>query len=437
MSRRATLGLSLVLLLAAGLLLWWTLSGPTTQPPSRQSVVGLRDTVSIGWTNQHTAVVDASNDADALRALGYVHGMTRPWTVTLWRRTALGRLSALFGTNLVPIDRHVRTLGFARHARRAYDHLSRSVQQSLKAYGQGLNAALQSERVRRRAPFLYFPLTPERWQPWHALAVERLLAWIGTALPTMQAASAVPQFLDADRRLRRWLHLHGWTRSLAWAARPRADTTRPILFARHVLGNTATPVIQELTLRRPGRPATLLATLPGTLLFPTGTSGRRSWTYLLSSPLRLERRPIDTTDVQTRHERIRPANGDERLVTVRQYDGGVLLRSPSTDTTAVLRWPGFRPSSDLSHWTRMAQLAAPKSPVSSDVQLFRGLGLTVDSTGTWTVHGEPPIVERGPNTILIGRSPWARHQADALRAHRAHGLLRPRRWSVSDSSTWA
>jgi hypothetical protein len=61
----------------------------------------------------------------------------------------------------------------------------------------------------------------------------------------------------------------------------------------------------------------------------------------------------------------------------------------------------------------------------------------MDSTNAWSVQGRPPVVDRGPASILIGRSDWASHQADALRARGAASSFAPGRWSVSDSSTWA
>lgn len=441
-SRSLTTGLTLGLLLAGALFLWWTCREPETAPPPRQSIDGLSDSVSIGWTAEHTAVLRASNNTDALAALGYVHGMTRPWTVTLWNRTALGTLSAAFGKGLVPLDRHARQLGFAHHARQTYAQLPDADQRRLQAYVRGLNAALQSDRVRRRDSFIYLNLTPRRWEPWQPLAIERLLAWLGTDFPapTETEASELTDFCVADRRLRRWLHLHGRSRSLAWAAQSNADTTRTALFARHVLGATAAPVIQEVEIRRPNAPPLLLASLPGAPLLPTGTTGRRAWTYLLDSSTRLDRINVDSTRLRIRHERIRPAGNNERLVEIRRYNRGLFLPSSSSDSAWVMQWSGLRSGSDLPQWMAVAGLGASSSPSGPDTSafhLFEGTGLVVDSAGDWTVQGRPPVVERGEETILVGRSPWAEHQAEALRARRSRDSVSPAPWSVSDSSTWA
>jgi len=427
------------------MLLWWTLSGPTTRPPAQQSISGLSDTASIGWTDQHTPVLDVSSNPDALTALGYVHGMRRAWSLTVWHRTALGTLSATFGDGLVPLDQHARRLGFAHHARRTFNQLPDSTKERLRAYTRGLNAALRSDRVRRRTPFVHLDLRPRGWAPWHPLAIERLWAWTGTrgsALPAPDETS-LSEFRRSDRRLRRWLHLHGRGRSLAWAVRPqtdtaRVDTVRTALFARHVLGATAEPVIQEVLLRRPGKAPTTLASLPGAPLFPTGTTGGRAWTYLLGSSASIKRVEVDTSQIQTRHERIRTKDGSESLVEIRRLGDDLLLAPAPPDSAWILQWPGLHAGTDLSAWMAAATLLSrPDSASSMDLRLVRGDGLALNANGEWTVRGAPSIVERGSGSIVVGRSDWARHQAAALRAHRATSPVAPGRWSRSDSSTWA
>ena len=442
MSRRVYVAIALVLALAGSTLLWWVLSGPKTTPPAQESIAGLQDSVSIEWTASRTAVLNAPRNSGALTALGYVHGMTRPWIVTVWRRTALGTLSSTFGAGLVPIDRHARQLGLAHHARRAFHRLPSHIQRRLRAYTRGLNAALQSTRVQRRAPFLYLNLTPERWEPWHPLAIERLLAWTGTDFSALFARdrSETSEFRQRDRWLRRWLHLHGRTRSIAWAVSPEADTARSVLFARHVLGASAAPLVQEVVHRRRGAAPTVMASLPGAPLVPTGTTGSRSWTYLLSSPARLDRVKSDTTRLRIRHERINPQGGAEHLVTVRRHGPGLVVASTAADSTWVLRWPGLQAGTDVARWSAHAGLRADAPPfdsIASTFRLFSGSGLTMDAASGWTVRGQPPVVERGPEMIFVGRSPWARHQANALRSMQDSTPVNPAKWSANDTSTWA
>jgi hypothetical protein len=435
-SRRLYLGLAGVLIAAGGAVLWWALSSPVTAPPPEHAIEGLRDTAAVEWTDRHTATIEASNATDALTALGYVHGMKRAWTLTVWRHTALGTLSGTFGNGLVPVDRHARRLGLAHHARRAYDRLDSTTQERLRAYARGLSAALRSGRVREREPFLRIGLTPERWAPWHSLAIERLMAWTGTA-PIARPDSGLAGFRAADRRLRRWLRLHGRSRSMAWAARRPGDTSRTALFAKHVLGATADPVVQEVVIRRPGAPPTVTASLPGAPLFPTGRSGAQRWTYLLHSSAQITPLSVDSAEVRSRHERITPAQGDEQLVEIQRYGPRVRVGTIRPDSAWVLEWPGLRAHTDLPRWLATATLDARRDAPAPDFHLMEGEGLRVDSTGAWSVQGRPPVVDRGPASILVGRSDWAAHQADVLRAQAQTGPVAPARWSASDSSTWA
>ncbi len=439
MSRRLYLGLAAILIGAGGALLWWALSGPVTAPPSELPITDLRDTTTIGWTDRHTVTIDATNATDALTALGYVHGVKRAWTLTVWRHTALGTLSTVFGDDLLPVDRHARRLGFAHHARRAYQRLNPATQERIRSYAQGLNAALQSDRVQQRESFLHFDLAPTRWAPWHSLALARLVAWTGTA---PEAASAVPDsgladFRAADRQLRRWLRLHGRSRSVAWAAGAPGDTTQTALFAKHVLGATADPVVQEIVIRRPNAAPAVTASLPGAPLFPTGRTNGRRWTYLLHSDATLVPINIDSTEARSRHERIAPASGSEQLVEVQQHGTRVRVGPISPDSAWVLAWSGLRARTDLPRWLATANLDAQRDAAAPDFHLVEGDGLRVDSTGAWSVQGQPPVVDRGPASILVGRSGWAAHQADVLRAQARSGPIAPARWSASDSSTWA
>ncbi|MFB6232194.1 MAG: penicillin acylase family protein [Salinibacter sp.] len=442
MSRRSYVGLALALFLAAGAVLWGRMAGSGPSFPARQSIPRLADSVTIEWTAQNTARIEATSTTDGLAALGYVHGMTRSWVATVWRRTALGTLSRWFGPGLVPLDRHARQLGFGHHARRAYRQLPARAQNRLRAYTQGLNAALRSNRVSQQEAFVVLGKTPGQWAPWHPLAVERLLAWIGTSFLPLSGGPTdeLQAFQTRDRLLRRWLHLHGWDRSVAWAAQSTTDSTRAALFTRYVLGASANPLIQEVSLHWPKRDPTVLSSLPGAPLFPTGTTGHRAWSYLLGSSARLDRVVWDSTQVHDRYERVAPRPGRERLVRVRRYDGGLLLPPTSPDSAWVLRWPGLGTHSDVPRWFAEADLGSTSDAGEQSTppfHLLRGTGLVLDAEGDWAVRGRPPIVERTPNSVLVGRSPWVRYQAQSLRAHRARSPLAPARWSASDSSTWA
>lgn len=455
MSRLLRIGLIAVLsvLVVGGL--WWIGTDSDAPYPETTSVDGLADSTLLRWSEEGVAHIETAAPLDFYSALGYIHGVNRGWTLTLWRQTARGRLGRWFGTGVTALDRHARRLGLARQAQRAYDRLRPSSQRRLRAYVDGLNAALHSSSVRDASPFVLLDVEPGSWAPWHALLIERLLAWLSTPSlhPPDPAPASVDAFARTDRQFRRWLHLHGWSRSVAWTARPERDTaTAPTLFQRHVLGASALPVVQEIAWDRSSSSLTA-ATLPGLpLLFAGRTDAEGAWASLLRSPASLHQTALDSSALREWHERVAPDGGDEQLVHVQRHDGALLLSpsppsptpsSPPSDSSRRMgwevRWPGFRARSDVSAWLQRAGLGEA-SPGSATFTLFAADGLRVPAEGAPTVLGSPPVVARdnAERLVLIGASRWARHQAQSLRDVIRDETSRPvRTWSASDSSAWA
>jgi len=464
-SRTTRIGLALLLIVLAVGGLWWFLA-PDVPYPARASVGGLATPTTIRWTDGGLAAIKARDSLDALAALGYVHGLSRGWTVALWRQTARGQLSRWFGTGVAPLDRHTRRLGLAHRAKAAYKQLHPSTKRRLKAFSRGLNAALQSPRVRQQDPFVLLDVQPGPWKPWHALAVERLLSWLATPpldLPS-DPPSALTEFRETDQQLRRWLHLHGWSRSVSWAVRSRTpgDSSQTALFQRHVLGATALPVMKEITLDWPNGSRLTGATLPGIPFFVTGTRGERAWSSLLQSTALTIQTPLDSSKLAQRYERLEPSNGDEQLVRIQRLGDDLVLHTDTTATTLpdstdgqperpdttrsafrrtawVLRWPGLSAKSDLSAWLRRAGLTSTR-PDTVSFKLFEADGLRISPSGNWKVTGTPSVIVRDSanKQILIGQSNWIRQQDRSLQAyHRPDSPLRPGRWSTSDSSAWA
>src|SRR5689334_24244930 len=64
----------------------------------------------------------AATKADALFGLGYAHAQDRLWQMEFQRRIGYGRLSEIFGTATVSQDRFLRTVGFGRAARAAWEN---------------------------------------------------------------------------------------------------------------------------------------------------------------------------------------------------------------------------------------------------------------------------------------------------------------------------
>src|SRR5690606_8686372 len=338
------------------------------------------------------------------------------------------------GEDYVGFDRHARTLGFRALAYHTYTALPDSARALLDAYAAGVNRALADPAVAQRDEFVLLDVTAEPFAPWHALAVERLLAWVGTPPLALDGAAArdsgLVRFARTDSLFRAFLHLGGAGRSRAWAA--RLDTAGTTFVQQPAYGASALPLVREVTLRRGGRSVTA-ATVPGTLVFPGGLGEDRAWSVFLTSPAALD--SAGTALPPLDYDRLVDRQGNETLLAIRRgaeglfFEADVPATAPSSlpvqpdtliaDTTAaapaappswVVRWPGFALGTDLGAWWALVQGRAPT------FRLFRGDGLTVTRDGAATVLGIPPVQAALPGGVFVSADSLARFAAERLAA---------------------
>ena len=72
---------------------------------------GLKNGVTVYFDEVGVPHIYAENQEDAYQALGYVHAQDRLWQMELIRRIAAGRLSEVFGPDLVKTDKFFKGLG--------------------------------------------------------------------------------------------------------------------------------------------------------------------------------------------------------------------------------------------------------------------------------------------------------------------------------------
>ncbi len=145
------------------LLAWWLLRGSLPTLEGMQSLPGLAAPASIARDADGTVTIDAGSEADAMRALGYVHAQERYFEMDLLRRTAAGELAALFGPIAVDTDKRHR---LHRMRARVAAHLPRIAGDQravLDAYVAGANAGIAALRV-RPWPYLLLRQSPAPWR---------------------------------------------------------------------------------------------------------------------------------------------------------------------------------------------------------------------------------------------------------------------------------
>ncbi len=92
----------------------------------------------------------AQNSRDAYRALGYVHAQDRLFQMELMRRVGAGRLSEIFGAELLEADMFFRTLGVNRKAKsdaEAFASASMQVKDAANAYLEGVNEYIENGKL--------------------------------------------------------------------------------------------------------------------------------------------------------------------------------------------------------------------------------------------------------------------------------------------------
>ena len=95
---------------------WWYLDSKQPQRSGTVDLDNLQAAVSVRYDERGVPHIQAQNEADMYRALGYVHAQDRLFQMEMMRRLARGELAAVLGPKLVDTDRLFRTLGIRAHA---------------------------------------------------------------------------------------------------------------------------------------------------------------------------------------------------------------------------------------------------------------------------------------------------------------------------------
>jgi penicillin amidase len=160
LKRIALLGLAVVL--AAVGTGWWLLRGSLPQLEGELALEGLSAPVSVQRDANGTVTIDAANETDAMRALGYLHAQERYFEMDLMRRIAAGELSELFGAIAIERDKQQRVHRMRARVNAELPSMSAGKRPALEAYTAGVNAGLSALRV-RPWPYLLLRQTPKPW----------------------------------------------------------------------------------------------------------------------------------------------------------------------------------------------------------------------------------------------------------------------------------
>jgi len=163
-----------VVVAAALALIWWTLP-----PEHGQARIPTLDApVAISLDTHGIPLIRAGSEADAHRAMGWLHARDRLFQMEMMRRGATGRLSEIAGAATLRSDRFTRLLGLAQRAEADFATLPEPTRAALTQYAEGVNAWIAAHG-RFAAPEFLILGAPEPWRPADSLLWAKVMGlWL-------------------------------------------------------------------------------------------------------------------------------------------------------------------------------------------------------------------------------------------------------------------
>ncbi|MBD0325065.1 MAG: penicillin acylase family protein, partial [Pyrinomonadaceae bacterium] len=152
-----------------------TTPATTTTSAAQLRLQGLQSRVVVRRDERGIAYIEATNESDLYYAQGYVTASDRLFQMELFRRTARGELSEIFGKVTLEEDKRHRTFGFAQLGEAQAQLLPARLRRALEDYARGVNAFIESRDAKTLPPeFQILQLKPRPWRVADSLAAAKL-----------------------------------------------------------------------------------------------------------------------------------------------------------------------------------------------------------------------------------------------------------------------
>lgn len=138
---------------------------------------GLTAAVQVSRDSFAIPHIVAATELDAYRATGYLMAQDRLWQMDLLRRLTTGRLSEIFGKDLVTADQLFRSLRFTEKSRMVIDSCDAEVLAGLQAFADGINQYIAENSNKLPPEFTILGYKPEPWEPIHSANLIGYMSW--------------------------------------------------------------------------------------------------------------------------------------------------------------------------------------------------------------------------------------------------------------------
>jgi len=131
--------LIIIVILALGA--WYFVNSLKPQYSGNLKLKGLSNKVEVFFDTYGVPHIFAKNQADAFTALGYVHAQDRLWQMEVMKRIAPGRLSEIFGEDLLMNDMFFKSLSIDDAAKKSIEKIDKNSKKYklTQAYLKGIN----------------------------------------------------------------------------------------------------------------------------------------------------------------------------------------------------------------------------------------------------------------------------------------------------------
>jgi len=353
-------------------------------------VKGLKAPVEIYYDTYGIPHIYASNEDDLYMALGYAHAQDRLFQMELLRRVSAGRLSEIFGKDLLEVDQFFRVLGLNIHAQESaqvfYNDTNSAYKRAANAYLQGINrfiedgptplefilAGIPKEKYSIKDLFLVVdymafnfamgfktdPLMSKFRQKLgdrytNDLALDYLEG--SMKAPVTENDSMAGFLSEAFRKLEERLPVPIWTGSNAWVLAPKHSASGKVLFSNDAhIGFSQPCVWYEAHLECPGFSfyGNHLAGFP---FAPIGHTRKYAWGLTM----------FENDDMDFYSETLNPADSGQVMhkgqwIPIRQRKEHILIKGQKAEEFTVRSTP----HGPLCHRVLKGMNEWSKSPVS-------------------------------------------------------------------------
>ena len=141
------------------------------------AIEGLLKEVRVLRDSNAMPHIYAENEHDLYVATGYLMAQDRLWQMDLLRRVTMGRLSEIFGEDMVKTDHLLRALQMTKKSKMVLGRTDEQILLSLEAFAKGVNQYISDRGGALPPEFLILGYKPEPWEAYHTVNLIGYMAW--------------------------------------------------------------------------------------------------------------------------------------------------------------------------------------------------------------------------------------------------------------------